>query len=60
MEILHFIFSSFWIFIGTIILINAIIKGIYSIIKLILNRQIIKKYGYPPHYFNLEEEEYTD
>jgi hypothetical protein len=54
MEILHFIFSGFWVFIGICILLNIILDGFYQIIKSILNRQIIKKYGYPPENFNID------
>jgi len=32
-ELLEYIFSSFWIFLGTVILISVIVDGIVEIIK---------------------------
>jgi hypothetical protein len=48
MEFIKFIFSNFWIWLGFIIILMAIIKGIYILIIIILRQKILIKHGYPP------------
>lgn len=39
LEVLKFIFSSFWIWLGTVILFGAIAEGIGGIIRVTINRR---------------------
>ncbi len=43
MEILSFIFSSFWVFLGMIILIDTILTGISKIIGAVFSRKYYKE-----------------
>lgn len=43
MEILKFIFSSFWIFFGILILIKTILTGISKIISAMFSRKYYKE-----------------
>lgn len=46
-EILQFVFSSFWIWLGTIILIGLPLKFIFKIYNYTLRHWNIHKHGYP-------------
>jgi len=39
LEILKFIFSSFWVWLGTVILIAIIAEGVGGIIRITINRR---------------------
>lgn len=39
MEIIRFIFSSFWVFVGTVILIGTLFQGIAQVIRAIKGTQ---------------------
>lgn len=43
MEIIKFIFSSFWVFIGVIIIIDVILSGIAKIISAMFSRKYYKE-----------------
>ncbi len=43
MEILNFIFSSFWVFLGMIILIETVLTGISKIIGAVFSRKYYKE-----------------
>lgn len=38
MEVLKFIFSSFWVWLGTAILLETIVSGVIEIFKLLKNK----------------------
>jgi hypothetical protein len=51
MEVLRFVFSSIWIFIGTIMIISALlypVKCLTMIINRLIRSSTIKKQGWPP------------
>jgi hypothetical protein len=43
MEIVRFIFSSFWVFVGTVILIGTLFQGIAQVIRAIKGTQGTKE-----------------
>lgn len=43
MEIIKFIFSSFWVFIGVIIILDVILSGIAKIISAMFSRKYNKE-----------------
>jgi hypothetical protein len=43
MEIIKFIFSSFWVFIGVIIILDVILSGIAKIISAMFSRKYYKE-----------------
>ena len=47
MEVLQFIFSSFWIWLGAMILIGVPLKFIYKSWTSLLRHLAIRKHGYP-------------
>jgi hypothetical protein len=50
MEIIKFILSDFWIFIGFLIIFSAIGKFIYMLYHRMLKHISIMKHGYPPEH----------
>lgn len=40
LEILQFIFSSFWIWLGTLLLLGVIVKGIIAVIAIMSGRDV--------------------
>jgi len=50
MEIIKFILSNFWPFIGSVILISIIPYFIYKFYSRDLRHRILMKYGYPPEH----------
>ena len=48
MELIKFIFSSFWVFIGSLTLILIPFKVFYGIIHKLIRARTIRKVGYPP------------
>jgi len=46
-EIIYFIFSSFWIFIGFLILLGGIANFIYELYSRTLRHYSLMKWGYP-------------
>ena len=47
MELIKFIFSNFWIFLGFIIILGGVLSFIYSIWNRFLRHFTILKHGYP-------------
>jgi hypothetical protein len=47
MEVLQFIFSSFWIWLGCCVFLSMIIKGIFYFYNRMLRHIAIMKHGYP-------------
>lgn len=43
MEVIKFIFSSFWVFIGVIIILDVILSGIAKIISVMFSRKYYKE-----------------
>lgn len=54
MELLRFIFSNFWIWLGTLILIYIPFECICIIIKSLVKRSIILKQGWPPSHLDAD------
>lgn len=48
MELIKFIFSGFWIFIGSFMIIGLFVNAIVILINRILRHANIRKHGYPP------------
>jgi hypothetical protein len=48
MELIKFVLSDFWIFLGFIIILSGIGTFIYRIINRALRHKSIMKWGYPP------------
>ena len=48
MEIVHFLFGSFWIWLGFVVIVTIFIKGIYAFYNRILRHITIMKHGYLP------------
>lgn len=46
-DLIFFIFSSFWIWIGFVILIGIPLNFIYQVINRLLRHRSIMKHGYP-------------
>ena len=42
LEIIKFIFSSFWIWLGTVIILGIIFGGIYDVIKIGISKSFLK------------------
>lgn len=54
MELIEFIFSKFWIFIGFIIVIGLILRAFVVVVVAILRFFTIKKHGYPPSHCDVD------
>ena len=50
MKLIEFIFTSFWSFIGTLILLNTILNFLILAINRFFRHWNIRKHGYPPPY----------
>lgn len=50
MEALKFIFSSFWIFLGFLILIGIPFRFMFGVFHKLIRARTIRKMGYPPIY----------
>lgn len=48
MELIKFIFSNFWIWLGFVIILGQILTAIVNLVNRILRHANIKKHGYPP------------
>lgn len=48
MIFIRFLFSSFWIFIGFIVILTIVLQAIIIIISRIIRRSILIKCGWPP------------
>jgi hypothetical protein len=53
-DILHFIFSSFWVFIGFWILVSIPFTFVFKIIHVIIRRSNIKNKGWPPEHLDAD------
>ncbi len=56
MEILKFIFSNFWIWLGFTFIFFNICYGMYKLIVKTLRHRVLMKHGYPPEYCNVDGE----
>ena len=56
MELIKFIFSDFWIWLGFTIIFTTIINFIYKVYSRTLKHRSIMKNGYPPEYYEEEED----
>ena len=54
MDFLRFIFSSFWVWIGFVILIGVPIDAIVKIISRLIRRSIIVTQGWPPAHLDAD------
>jgi len=50
MELIRFIFSGFWHFIGFIAILNILLGKCLELIQLFIRSNNIRKHGYPPEY----------
>lgn len=50
MEVIKFIFSDFWIWVGFILILSGIGKFIFKIYNQTLRHSNIRKHGYPPEH----------
>jgi hypothetical protein len=48
MHFLEFMFSGFWVFVGMMMLIALMIKGVYALWCRLLRVFTMHKHGYPP------------
>lgn len=48
MEVISFLFGSFWVWLGFIIVLTIFIKGFYLFYNRIFRHIAIMKHGYPP------------
>lgn len=48
MEIIKFIFSSFWVFVGFVIILSIVLNSILFIWNRFFRHFNIRKHGYPP------------
>lgn len=54
MEILRFIFSSFWVWLGFTILVYLPLDAIRLIIVRLIRRSIVSKHGWPPAHIDAD------
>ena len=54
MDFLRFIFSSFWIWIGFVILIGVPIDAIVKVIRRLIRRSMIVRQGWPPEHLDAD------
>ena len=54
METLRFIFSSFWIWLGSVIILGVILKVPLLIISRLIRRSMIIKRGWPPAHLDAD------
>jgi hypothetical protein len=47
-EILQFLLSDFWIWVGFVIILSGVFNFIINLIKIIMRQSNIRKHGYPP------------
>lgn len=50
LEILKFVFSSFWIWLGTFLLLALVLQAILNMVNRIYRHKNINKHGYPPEH----------
>lgn len=50
MELIEFIFSGFWVFVGSLLIIFVPFAFTNAIIDSILKHRTIRKHGYPPEH----------
>ena len=60
MDILSFVFSSFWVFIGSLLLIELPLKFLLNAIKLFVRQRNISKHGWPPEHLDADGDFKTD
>ncbi len=54
MEYLEFVFSSFWVFIGSLILISVILQFPFNMWNRFLRNLNIKRQGWPPPHLDAD------
>jgi len=54
MEIIRFIFSSFWIWLGAVTIIYIPFETIVKVIRLLVRRSNISKHGWPPTHLDAD------
>ena len=54
LDILKYMTSDFWIFIGCFMVLSAFIKAIFGTINKIFRHWNIRKHGYPPMHCNAD------
>lgn len=55
-EIIQFMFSSFWIFVGFMMILGMILAFIFSIWNMFWRHNNIRKHGYPPEHCDADGE----
>lgn len=54
MDIIRFVFSSFWVFIGSLLLIELPLKFFLNAIRMIVRQRNISKHGWPPEHLDAD------
>lgn len=54
MNILQFMFSSFWIWLGMMLLISIPAQAVVSIISRLIRRSMVLKQGWPPNHLDAD------
>jgi len=52
MEVIRFIFSGFWIYLGSFIIFTTIFKIVFDFYSRTLRHRSLMKHGYPPSHCN--------
>lgn len=54
MTLLEFIFSSFWIWLGLMVILTTFFYWTYALYSRYLRHRLLKKLGYPPKHCNVD------